>query len=302
MRSSTETIIGAMKILLHDIYCEDGVATAAIAEAADRLEEIAAENKKLKTELQEAKDYADRLVEHKDMVCLPADLANLREANAHFAKEINRLESRCSNLQAVVNGDAYNIKRLSEINERLVDACSISEMELETLQGEIEMTYRYYTGFGAKKDLTTTQMLNHILKNVPNYQPTKEEHDLEDMKRHCDHYIKALEEITKKNRKAETCRMIALKALGELDDSEYQPELLIEENLKLRIQVEDLESKIIKYSIDKVFNLENVPLKDWEGNPITHCQDCGEYWGYHHEEYCKGKVLDNADKHSKMYP
>jgi neutral trehalase len=173
--------------------------------------------------------------------------------NEEYLKEINRLESRCSNLQAVVNGDAYNIKRLSEINERLVDACSISEMELETLQGEIEMTYRYYAGFGAKKDLTTTEMLNHILRTVPNYKPTTEEHDLEDMKRHCDHYIKALEEITKKNRKAETCRMIALKALGELDDDKYQPELLIEENLKLRMQVEDLESKIIKYSIDKVF-------------------------------------------------
>jgi hypothetical protein len=44
------------------------------------------------------------------------------------------------------------------------------------------MTYEYYAGFGAKKDLTATQMLNHILKNVPNYKPTKEEHDLEDMK------------------------------------------------------------------------------------------------------------------------
>ncbi len=91
MRSSTETIIEAMKILSHDIYCEDGIATAAIAEAADRLEEITAENKKLKTELQEAKDYADKLVEHKDMVCLPADLANLRKANARFATENHEL-------------------------------------------------------------------------------------------------------------------------------------------------------------------------------------------------------------------
>lgn len=82
----------------------------------------------------------------------------------------------------------------------------------------------------------------------------------------------------------------------------HHTELLIEENLKLRMQVEDLESKIVKYSIDTLFDPENVPLKDWEGNPITHCQDCGEYWGYHHEEHCKGKLLDNADKHSKMYP
>jgi hypothetical protein len=32
-------------------------------------------------------DYADRLVEHKDMVCLPADLQNLRNANTALAQE-----------------------------------------------------------------------------------------------------------------------------------------------------------------------------------------------------------------------
>jgi hypothetical protein len=35
----------------------------------------------------EMSEYADRLVAHKDMVCLPADLKNLREANAAFAIE-----------------------------------------------------------------------------------------------------------------------------------------------------------------------------------------------------------------------
>jgi hypothetical protein len=73
----------------------------------------------------------------------------------------------------------------------------------------------------------------------------------------------ALEEIAKKNRKAETCRLIALKALGRLNDN-YQPELLIEENLKLKMKVEDLESQIINIALEK--------------------------------------VLENADKHSKMYP
>lgn len=32
-------------------------------------------------------DYADRLVEHKDMVCLPADLKNLSDSNAALAQE-----------------------------------------------------------------------------------------------------------------------------------------------------------------------------------------------------------------------
>jgi plasmid maintenance system antidote protein VapI len=39
-RSSTETLINALRILSRDIYSEDGVANAAISEAADRLEEL----------------------------------------------------------------------------------------------------------------------------------------------------------------------------------------------------------------------------------------------------------------------
>ena len=39
MRSSTETLIKAMRILSSDIQSDDGVANAAIAEAAQRLEE-----------------------------------------------------------------------------------------------------------------------------------------------------------------------------------------------------------------------------------------------------------------------
>lgn len=40
-RSSDETLIAALRILAEDIVSDDGVANAAIAEAADRLEEYA---------------------------------------------------------------------------------------------------------------------------------------------------------------------------------------------------------------------------------------------------------------------
>jgi len=86
-KSDTKTIIRAMRILSREIYCEDGVATAAIAEAADRLEE-------LEIQLKEAQDYADKLIEHKDMICLPKDLENLREANTHFAQENFELKQK----------------------------------------------------------------------------------------------------------------------------------------------------------------------------------------------------------------
>lgn len=47
-RSSTQTIITAMRILAEDIQSEDGVANAAIREAADRLEELASELARVK--------------------------------------------------------------------------------------------------------------------------------------------------------------------------------------------------------------------------------------------------------------
>ena len=81
-----------MDILSRDLHSEDGVVSAAIGEAADRLEEISNENEKLKIELEEAKNYANELVDHKNMICLPADLANLRKANAHFAMENHKLQ------------------------------------------------------------------------------------------------------------------------------------------------------------------------------------------------------------------
>ena len=38
-------------------------------------------------QLKESQAYADKLVEHKDMICLPKDLEVLREANLGLAKE-----------------------------------------------------------------------------------------------------------------------------------------------------------------------------------------------------------------------
>lgn len=85
-----------MHALSQDIYSEDGVANAAIAEAAERLEE-------LQKQLKEAKDYADRLVQHKDMVCLPKDLELLREANLHFATENQQLKDKIRDMNNSVN-------------------------------------------------------------------------------------------------------------------------------------------------------------------------------------------------------
>ena len=131
MKSSTQTIIEAMRILSREIHCEDGVANAAVAEAADRLEEISLENdvvlrnqlklreenEKLKKDLFDSdmsrsillrdvafwSDYADKLVAHKDMLCLPKDLQNLRTANSQFATENHILKEQLRMMEASKN-------------------------------------------------------------------------------------------------------------------------------------------------------------------------------------------------------
>lgn len=40
MRSTTDTLIVAMRVLARDVQSTDGIANSAIAEAADRLEEL----------------------------------------------------------------------------------------------------------------------------------------------------------------------------------------------------------------------------------------------------------------------
>ena len=47
MRSSTETLISALRILAEDIQSDDGVANQCIREAADRLEELNAKRQPL---------------------------------------------------------------------------------------------------------------------------------------------------------------------------------------------------------------------------------------------------------------
>jgi len=57
---------------------------------------------KLKSEIDWYKKYTDKLVEHKDMVCLPADLKNLRESNAALATENEELKKQVEAAKSVI--------------------------------------------------------------------------------------------------------------------------------------------------------------------------------------------------------
>jgi regulator of replication initiation timing len=60
------------------------------------------EFEELKKQLDWYKNYADRLVKHKDMVCLPADLKNLRESNLKLATENEELKKRVETLKGII--------------------------------------------------------------------------------------------------------------------------------------------------------------------------------------------------------
>jgi len=68
------------------------------------------DNVQLKKELAWYKDYADRLVNHKDMVCLPADLKNLRESNTALAIENQELKKQVETLKGVITQAWFTLK------------------------------------------------------------------------------------------------------------------------------------------------------------------------------------------------
>jgi len=98
------------------------------------------DNVQLKKDLAWYKDYADRLVNHKDMVCLPADLKNLRESNAALAIENQELKKQVETLKGVITQAWFTdaeekdkqIEHLRQIVEKLSTAEPIEE-ELNSL-------------------------------------------------------------------------------------------------------------------------------------------------------------------------
>ena len=99
MKSTSEIILDRFEQLV----AENKKLKAVVNGDTYNIKRLSEENKKLKIELQEANDYADRLVEHKDMACLPADLANLRKANARFAIENAKLKEGIRSLSEILS-------------------------------------------------------------------------------------------------------------------------------------------------------------------------------------------------------
>lgn len=85
MRSSTETLVKALRILARDIQSDDGVANAAIAEAADRLAELERENAALRDDKERLDSGTILLIVHGERVHHVG--VNLRDAIDAARKE-----------------------------------------------------------------------------------------------------------------------------------------------------------------------------------------------------------------------
>ena len=71
-------------------------------EVLDDCNKTLAMNAELLKDVEWYKRYTDALVEHKDMVCLPADLRNLRESNAALATENEELKKQVETLNGII--------------------------------------------------------------------------------------------------------------------------------------------------------------------------------------------------------
>ena len=88
------------------------------------------ENARLHSEVRHLEKYADDLVEHNNMPCLPADLRNLRTANLDFATENEKLKTRIKYLESAIVKTLNNNRHLADGNDcTLIDIKNIVNWE-----------------------------------------------------------------------------------------------------------------------------------------------------------------------------
>ena len=107
---------------------------------------------KLKTEIDWFKKYTDKLVEHKDMVCLPADLKNLRESNAALATENQELKKQVEAAKSVIIQTWFtDIKEKDKQIEHLLQ--KVKELSDPELKDDEDVTKTFMDAQANPKDI-----------------------------------------------------------------------------------------------------------------------------------------------------
>ena len=200
---------------------------------------------------------------------------NIPERVAYYVKESAELGEIVEKL--------YDEKTKAVNDYLLLQVYAEEDAEtLQSLEKAIKTHYDYYKGFAAKKHLSSIQMLDALFSlcvadskqneslvddNSKDESGSKKFQSVAQLLNYlhpeiasnqaeeCARYKAALEEIVKRPRRSETCRLIAQQALGVLNDDHHQPELLMEENLRLKIRIEDLQAMIDNELLNKMQKL-----------------------------------------------
>ena len=107
---------------------------------------------KLKTEIDWFKKYTDKLVEHKDMVCLPADLKNLRESNAALATENQELKKQVEAAKSVIIQTWFtDIKEKDKQIEHLLQ--KVKQLSDDELKDDEDVTKTFMDAQANPKDI-----------------------------------------------------------------------------------------------------------------------------------------------------
>ena len=124
------------------------------------------ENIELKKEIDWFKKYTDALVEHKDMVCLPADLKNLREANAALATENEELKKKVETLNEIITQAWFaDVEEKDKQIESLLK--KVKELNDPELKDDEEVTKTFMDAQTNPKDIEFDA--EKLVKSVKDY-------------------------------------------------------------------------------------------------------------------------------------
>jgi len=140
------------------------------------------ENIELKKEIAWFKKYTDALVEHKDMVCLPADLKNLRESNAALATENEELKKKVKTLNEVICQAWFaDVEEKDKQIESLLK--KVNELNDPELKDDEEVTKTFMDAQTNPKDIEFDA--EKLVKSVKDYADSLQNKNESNLKYFC---------------------------------------------------------------------------------------------------------------------
>ena len=153
-----------------------------LKEAQEYTNQLENEIKELKKQLDWYKNYADRLVEHKDMVCLPADLKNLRESNLKLATENEELKKRVETLKGIITQAWFvDVEEKDKQIESLLK--KVNELNDPELKDDEEVTKTFMDAQTNPKDIEFDA--EKLVKSVKDYADSLQNKNESNLKYFC---------------------------------------------------------------------------------------------------------------------